>query len=82
MAAVTLPWNVYLQSVAGTGNTRVCLRFDAVALCIYAVYCTIVIGILRSSIAVCWTADGVYALCIWIQCIIYIYRGKWRDKSI
>ncbi|MBQ3812448.1 MAG: MATE family efflux transporter [Bacteroidales bacterium] len=81
-AAVTLPWNVYLQSVAGTGNTRVCLRFDAVALCIYAVYCTIVIGILRSSIAVCWTADGVYALCIWIQCIIYIHRGKWRDKSI
>lgn len=79
---LTLPWNVYLQSVAGTGNTRVCLRFDAVALGIYAVYCTIIIGILHSDIALCWTADGVYALCIWIQCVIYIHRNKWRDKTI
>ena len=82
VAALTLPWNVYLQSVAGTGDTRVCLRCDVVALCIYAVYCTIVIGIRQSDIAVCWTADGVYALCIWIQCVIYIHRGKWRDKTI
>ncbi|MBO6095806.1 MAG: MATE family efflux transporter [Bacteroidales bacterium] len=79
---VTLPWNVYLQSVAGTGNTRVCLRCDAVALGIYAVYCTVIIGILHSDIAVCWTADGVYSLCIWIQCVIYIHRKKWRDKKI
>ena len=79
---LTLPWNVYLQSVAGTGNTRMCLRFDAVALVIYAVYCTIIIGIMKSSIAVCWTADGIYALCIWIQCVIYIHRKRWRDKTI
>ena len=79
---VTLPWNVYLQSVAGTGDTRVCLRFDAVALGIYAVYCTIIIGILQSSIAVCWTADGVYSLCIWIQCVIYLRRKKWGNKTI
>jgi len=79
---LTLPWNVYLQSVAGTGDTRVCLRFDAVALGIYAVYCTIIIGILHSDIALCWTADGVYSLCIWIQCIVYIHRKKWQNKTI
>jgi len=79
---LTLPWNVYLQSVAGTGDTKVCLRFDVVALCIYAVYCTIIIGILKSDIALCWTADGIYALCIWIQGVVYIHGGKWRDKTI
>jgi len=79
---LTLPWNVYLQSVAGTGDTRVCLRCDAVALGVYAVYCTIIIGILHSNIALCWTADGVYALCIWIQCAIYIHGKKWVDKTI
>ena len=63
------------QSVAGTGDTRVCLRMDVVALCIYAVYCTIIIGMMQSSIALCWTADGVYSLCILIQCLIYIH-GK------
>ena len=79
---LTLPWNVYLQSVAGTGNTRVCLRVDVVALCIYAVYCTIIIGIRQSDIAVCWTADGIYALCVWIQCAVYIHKRKWRNKTI
>ena len=79
---LTLPWNVYLQSVAGTGDTRVCLRFDVVALCIYSVYCTVIIGILKSDIAVCWTADGIYSLCVWIQGVVYIHRGKWRNKTI
>ena len=73
---VTLPWNVYLQSVAGTGDTKVCLRFDVVALAIYAVYCTIIIGVLKSDMALCWTADGVYSLCILIQGIIYIHIRK------
>lgn len=73
---LTLPWNVYLQSVAGTGNTRVCLRFDVVALGIYAVYCIVIIGILKSSVTVCWTADAVYQLCIWIQCVIYLYKRR------
>ena len=59
-----------------------CLRFDAVALGIYAVYCTIIIGILHSDIAICWTADGVYSLCIWIQCVVYIHRKKWQNKTI
>ena len=80
--ALTLPWNVYLQSVAGTGDTRMCLRFDVVALVIYAVYCTVIIGIRQSSIAVCWTADGIYSLCIWIQCVVYIHGKKWMDKTI
>jgi putative MATE family efflux protein len=79
---LTLPWNVYLQSVAGTGDTKVCLRFDVVALCIYAVYCTVIIGIMKSDIALCWTADGIYSLCIWIQGVVYIHGGKWRDKTI
>lgn len=80
--AATLPWNVYLQSVAGTGDTRVCLRVDVVALIIYAVYCIVVIRMLHSSIAVCWTADAVYSLCIWVQCAVYIHRKKWRGKTI
>ena len=80
--ALTLPWNVYLQSVAGTGDTRVCLRFDVVALVIYAVYCTVIIGIRHSSIAVCWTADGIYSLCIWIQCVVYLRKKKWVQKNI
>ena len=75
---VTLPWNIYMQSVAGTGNTRICLRFDVVALIVYTVYCIFIIGHLKSSIAVCWTADGVYSLCILIQCLVYIHKGKWR----
>ena len=52
------------------------IMLDIVALAIYAVYCTVIIGIRHSSIAVCWTADAVYSLCIWIQCAIYLRRKK------
>ncbi|MBR6345898.1 MAG: MATE family efflux transporter [Bacteroidales bacterium] len=79
---LTLPWNVYLQSVAGTGDTRVCLRFDVVALAVYAVFCIVVIGILKSDMAICWMADAVYQLCIWIQCVVYLHGKKWQEKAI
>ena len=25
---------------------------------------------------------GVYSLCIWIQCVVYIHRKKWQNKTI
>lgn len=78
----TLPWNIYLQVVAGTGNTRMCLRFDIIALVFYTVFCVTVIGIMKADIAVCWMADGVYQGCIWILCALYIYKGNWRGKRI
>ena len=79
---LTLPWLIYLQSVAGTGNTRICLRFDIVALTIYTVYCIVIIGILKADVAVCWTADAVYQGFIWLLCALYIHKGGWRNKTI
>jgi len=29
-----------------------------------------------------WTADGVYALCIWVQSFAYIHGKKWQNKTI
>ncbi len=78
----TLPWNIYLQAVAGTGNTRMCLRFDIISLAFYTLFCIIVIGILKANIAVCCLADGVYQGCIWILCAWYFHKGNWRDKQI
>ena len=79
---LTIPYNVYLNAVAGTGDTRMCLWADVIALVVYSIYCTVVIGILKSNIAVCWTADGVYQGLIWLVCAIYIHRGSWRSKRI
>lgn len=79
---LTLPWIVYLQAVAGTGNTRMCLRFDGIALAIYTVYCILVIGVMKADIAVCWTADAIYQGCIWLLCALYIHKGAWKDKDI
>ena len=37
---------------------------------------------MKSNIALCWTADGVYSLCIWVQGIVYIHRKKWYNKTL
>jgi len=37
---------------------------------------------MNSSVAVSWTADGIYSLCVWIQGAVYIHRKKWRNKTI
>ena len=82
MALLTLPYNVYLHAVAGTGNTRMCLWVDVAALVVYTIFCTVVIGILKANIAVCWIADGVYQGCIWLLSALYIYKGNWRNKKV
>lgn len=73
---------VFFNAVSGTGNTKTAFRLEMAALAIYTLYCTIVVGILKLDIAICWTAEHVYALALLILCYVYIRRGRWRNKKI
>lgn len=73
---------VYFQAVSGTGNTRTAFRLELAALVIYVAYCTVVIRMMHSDIAVCWTAEHVYSLSVLILCHHYIKSGKWKNRAI
>ncbi len=73
---------VFFQAVSGTGSTKTAFKLEIVALVVYMVYCTVIIGVLKMDVAVCWTAEHVYAgmllLCSWL----YMRSGRWKGRRI
>ncbi len=79
---VTVPANVFFQSVAGTGNTRISFFLEMISLIFYMAYCFLVINLLKSSIAVCWTSEIAYGLPMMILSYLYLASGRWRGKAV
>ena len=73
---------VFFQAVSGTGSTKTAFKLEMVALAVYMIYCTVIIGILKLDVAICWTAEHVYAgillLCSWW----YLRSGRWKGRMI
>lgn len=79
---INVAGQVFFMAVSGTGSTKTAFRLELIALAAYMIYCTIIIGIMKSDVAVCWTAEHIYAgallLCGWI----YMRSGRWKDRRI
>ena len=73
---------ILFNAVSGTGSTKTAFRLELVALVIYTLYCTVVVGIIKADIAVCWTAEHVYALGMLLLSYIYMRSGRWKNRSI
>lgn len=79
---VNVGGQVFFLAVSGTGSTKTAFRLELIALTVYMAYCTVIIGILKLDVAICWTAEHVYAgmllLCSWI----YMRSGRWKNRKI
>ena len=73
---------IYFQSVSGTGNTRAAFILEIIALALYTIYILIVITGLKADVAICWTAEHLYAICIGIASYLYIRKANWQHKRI
>lgn len=73
---------IFFQAVAGTGSTKTAFRLEIAALVIYTIYCTVVVGILKLDIAICWTAEHVYAIALLVLCYAYMRSGRWKNREI
>ena len=73
---------VFFLAVSGTGSTKTAFRLELIALTVYMIYCTVIVEWLRLDVAICWTAEHVYAgmllLCSWL----YMRSGRWKNRSI
>ena len=79
---INIAANICFNASIGTGNTKTVFVLESTALVIYLGYCTLVCTILKADIAVCWTAEHVYALAMLILCGLYLRSGRWRGKKI
>lgn len=79
---VNVGGQVMFLAVSGTGSTKTAFRLELVALAVYMVYCTVIIGIMKSDVAVCWTAEHVYAGMLLICSWWYLKSGRWKNRRI
>ena len=73
---------VYFMAVSGTGSTKTAFKLELAALAVYMIYCTVIIGILKLDVAICWTAEHVYAGMLLICSWFYMRSGRWKNRSI
>jgi len=74
--------SVLLNAVTGTGNTRVNLQIEAVAVIFYTIYVFLVMEVLRMGITWGWASEWIYWLSIFALSFLYIRSGKWKHKKI
>ena len=73
---------ILFNAVSGTGSTKTAFRLELAALGIYTLYCTIVAGILKADVAICWSAEHVYAAVLLVLCYIYLRSGRWKNRKV
>lgn len=78
----TIPTQILLHAVSGTGNTRTALLFESISLSIYCVYVGVAIFGCRVSLPWCWFSEYVYHIFTFILCSAYMGSARWRNKRI
>ena len=73
---------VLFLAVSGTGSTKTAFRLELIALAVYMVYCTVIIGILKLDVAICWTAEHVYGGVLFFCSWLYMRSGRWKNRRI
>ncbi len=77
-----IPANVYFLTVSGTGNTRTALALEMLALALYVVYIWYIIIYKQMDVAVCWTSEHMYGICILTLSYWYMKKGNWQKRKI
>lgn len=79
---VNVGGQIFFLAVSGTGSTKTAFRLELVALFVYMVYCAVIIGWLKLDVAICWTAEHVYAGMLLICSWIYMKSGRWKNRKV
>jgi Na+-driven multidrug efflux pump len=73
---------VWLNAVTGTGNTRINLYIEIIAIVCYIIYAYLVLEVFRWSVVVGWMSEWIYWSIMLLFSYLYIRSGKWRGKKI
>ena len=73
---------VFFLAVSGTGSTKTAFRLELIALAVYMLYCSVIIGWLKLDVAVCWSAEHIYSGMLLICSWWYLRSGRWKNHNI
>ena len=73
---------VWLNAVTGTGNTRMNLLIEIVAISLYSIYIWMVLKVWNLSLVWAWGSELLYWTILFTLSFLYIKSGKWKKKII
>lgn len=73
---------VFLNSVTGSGNSRVSLMIEIFAIVFYCLYIYLTLDKFFLSITYGWMSEWLYWACLLIPSLLYMRSGKWKNKII
>ncbi len=73
---------VWLNAVTGTGNTRINLGIEIVAIVLYSIYIYLVLHVWNLSLVWAWASEILYWVTLFSLSFFYLQSGRWRNKVI
>jgi multidrug resistance protein, MATE family len=73
---------VWLNSVTGTGNTRINLIIELIAIFLYTIYIYLVLKVWDMSLVWAWASELLYWSILFILSFLYLRSGRWKNKVI
>ena len=73
---------IFLNSVTGSGNTRVTFKIEALAIFGYCIYVYLVTDYFYLPIIYSWMSEWLYWISLFIPSLWYFRSGKWKNKEI
>ena len=73
---------VWLNAVVGTGNSRINLYTEMLAIVLYCLYVWLVLEVLHLSIVIGWLSEWLYWIVMFTPSFLYMRSGKWKNKRI
>ncbi len=71
---------IWLNAVIGTGNTKINLSIETLAITFYCIFVYTVLEKLNLSITVGWCAEWVYWITLFIPSFLYIRSNRWKKN--
>jgi putative MATE family efflux protein len=73
---------VWLNAVIGTGNPRINMLVEIMAVILYSIYVYSVMEHFKLPISWGWASEWLYWTSIFVPSFLYIRSGKWKGKTI
>jgi putative MATE family efflux protein len=72
----------WFSGIAGTGNTKIALMVEVVAITLYLVYVYYITFVVKASLSAIWTSEFIYSLLLGILSWLYIKSGRWEKTKV
>ena len=73
---------VWLNAVTGTGNSKINLAIEAIAITLYCIYVYLVLEVFKLPIVFGWMSEWLYWMVLFVLSFWYIRSGRWKAKVI